>query len=166
MSGADSRIFALITIATVVVIPVFIILRNSQRLGSYSILTSDAQLDEKDQLFEEFIIKYNRSYLDNDDYTNRFEIFRQNLVRIDNRNDEELRAGGDAVFGVTQFADMSQAEFESSYLGFVEINDNSTEIFTLAHDAGNVSTVNWAGIYTTSVNDQVNIFFLHVLVKA
>ena len=46
----------------------------------------------------------------------RFTIFLENLKMADRRNELELANGGSAVHGITNFSDLSQAEFESRYL--------------------------------------------------
>ena len=46
-----------------------------------------------------------------------FSIFLENLKMADRRNKmEQKKSGGSAVHGITQFPDLSQAEFESDFL--------------------------------------------------
>jgi cathepsin F len=46
----------------------------------------------------------------------KFSIFLENLKMADRRNELEQKNGGSAVHGITQFSDLSQAEFESHFL--------------------------------------------------
>ena len=105
----------------------------------------------------------------------RYNNFKDFLALVDDRNAAEVAAGGTyGTHGITKFADLSQAEFESTYLGFRMLNstetsgDNSLYYYesVMATDGLNgagfapsladttVRYVNWAGIYTGAVQDQ------------
>jgi cathepsin F len=74
--------------------------------------------DELD-LFTDFIKEYNKAYDTVEEWTNRFNIFKENLARIDELN---RMANGDAVYGINQFADMTPEEFGKYPCGGV-LND-------------------------------------------
>jgi C1A family cysteine protease len=62
-------------------------------------------------LFNDFLIKYEKRYDSLEELNTRFVIFKSNLVRIAERNAENIRAGGEAVHGVNSLADLSVEEF-------------------------------------------------------
>jgi len=66
--------------------------------------------------FAEFTSKYNKVYASSDEFQIRFKVFAENLALIDERNSENIAAGGEAVHGITQFADLTQNEFKATYL--------------------------------------------------
>lgn len=68
--------------------------------------TLDVQLS-----FNEFVNKYRKIYYDEREYKYRFKVFSDNLNKIDLLNKYEQ---GTAVYGITQFADMTEKEFSKS----------------------------------------------------
>jgi C1A family cysteine protease len=91
-----------------------------------------------------------------DEETTRFQAFIANLKLMDQRNKEELAAGGNAVHGITRFSDLTQAEFESRYLTADPKMKSSERI--VDSSVGTVdmtaSLVDWSGKLTTPVKDQ------------
>ena len=89
----------------------------------------------------------------------RFAVFEQSLLKIDKLNIDERAANRSAVFGVTVFSDLSDAEFQTTYLGTkppVDLKANR-RLMTLAPQAvrtTSATSVDWRGIYTTPVKDQ------------
>jgi len=65
------------------------------------------------QMFDNFIIKYHKSYASQEEYNLRLETFRVNLEVANQRN-----LLGGAQHGVTKFSDLTAAEFKSMYLGY------------------------------------------------
>jgi len=63
--------------------------------------------------FAEFKIKYQKTYASRAETSIRATIFSQNLKRIEEHN----KSGSTWTMGVTEFADLTDAEFESIYLG-------------------------------------------------
>lgn len=119
---------------------------------------------EKEYLFDAFMTTYNRKYSTDEEESLRYANFKDFLFLIDQRNAEEKNNGGSAVHGITQFADLSQDEFEEGYLGYVANPEGSTaskhistKEMEFKASSANSSIVNWAGVYTTSVNNQVCI---------
>lgn len=62
--------------------------------------------------FEDFIKHHNRQYSSAFEVAGKFEIFKDNLQRIELRN-----ARGQETHGVNRFADMTPEEFRSAFLG-------------------------------------------------
>ncbi|KAJ2953927.1 hypothetical protein O0L34_g1564 [Tuta absoluta] len=70
-------------------------------------------LDEVEKHFEDFIQKYDRQYADEAEKQMRLEIFKKNLVRINQKN---MTPGELAEFDIDHFADLSDEELRS-YIG-------------------------------------------------
>ncbi|CAA7398633.1 unnamed protein product [Spirodela intermedia] len=66
-------------------------------------------------LYEEWIVNHDKSYSDEVEKAKRFEIFKDNLRFVDDHN----RPGNNNTYtvGLNQFADLSDEEFRSMYLG-------------------------------------------------
>jgi len=83
----------------------------------------------------------------------RFNIFLENLKIADQRNAEE---NGSAIHGITKFSDLTQAEFESSFL----TSDPAMKGEAATVDSSNntpdttMGLVDWSGKLTTPVKDQ------------
>lgn len=60
-------------------------------------------------LFDQFKIDYNRHYASKEDHDIRYNIFKENLLRIKELN---INSNGTATYGITQFADVSAADFQ------------------------------------------------------
>lgn len=75
----------------------------------------DNKCDKYISDFTEFKSKYNRVYGSADEESKRFKIFCENMNKV-----EIIRAHeqGTAVYGATEFADISEEEFKKQYLGF------------------------------------------------
>jgi len=61
--------------------------------------------------FNDFVVKYEKKYDSLAAFEHRFAVFQQNLARIARQNAEHVALGGEEVFGVNVFADMTQEEF-------------------------------------------------------
>lgn len=73
-------------------------------------------------LFEHYIKKYNRKYLDDEEYEMRHRIFKKNLHKIEMLNKNEQ---GTAKYGITPFADLTEKEyFHKTGLVIREHQDN------------------------------------------
>lgn len=115
-------------------------------------------------MWESFKQEHNRAYSTMEEETQRFGFFLENLKVADLRNEKERKNGGTAIHGITKFSDLSQAEFESRYL------TADLRMKTKREDTGmtgnkpvkaDAGLVDWTGIYTTPVKDQVR--FLNFL---
>jgi xylem cysteine proteinase len=70
-------------------------------------------IDKIIQLFESWLSKHGKTYRSMEEKLHRFEIFKENLKHIDQRNKEITSYW----LGLNEFADMSHEEFKSKYLG-------------------------------------------------
>ena len=68
---------------------------------------------EPRQQFEEFKVKFNKSYCNSDEEESRFKTFASKLEELEVRR----RTKRSYSTGVTQFADLTKEEFRSFYLG-------------------------------------------------
>ncbi|KAF5396792.1 hypothetical protein PHET_09789 [Paragonimus heterotremus] len=83
--------------------------------------------DNARELYEQFKRDYGKVYANEDDQK-RFTIFKDNLVRAQQYQEQEQ---GTAKYGVTKFSDLTPEEFEAKYLGLridkqvdgVQLND-------------------------------------------
>jgi len=75
------------------------------------------------------------------------------LKMSDLRNEAEAKHGGSAVHGVTKFSDMSQAEFESTYLKADLTMKEKAEVAVVNGEV-TTSVVDWSGVLTTPVKNQ------------
>lgn len=75
-------------------------------------VASDPSKDPQWPLFANFIEQHNRQYSNPSEVAGKFEIFKDNLQRIDERN-----AKGQETHGVNKFADLTPEEFKFSLLG-------------------------------------------------
>jgi hypothetical protein len=83
----------------------------------------------------------------------------KSLAEIDAQNKKERAANGSAVFGITQFSDLSDEEFRSTYLGTVVPDDyiSSRRLMPIAPAIAVTETTtyaDWTGIYTTPIKNQ------------
>ena len=58
--------------------------------------------------FGKFIAKYNRNYTSKEEYTLRFQIFKDNMRKVKILQDNEQ---GTAIYGATMFADLTGSKF-------------------------------------------------------
>jgi xylem cysteine proteinase len=70
-------------------------------------------IDKIIQLFESWISKHDKIYRSMEEKLHRFEIFKENLKHIDQRNKEITGYW----LGLNEFADLSHEEFKNKYLG-------------------------------------------------
>ncbi|KAJ1369248.1 hypothetical protein KIN20_030662 [Parelaphostrongylus tenuis] len=66
--------------------------------------------------FNDFAQRYNKVYNDKHETLKRFRIFKRNLKAIQLLKEGE---NGTAVYGITQFSDMSPDEFKKTYLPYI-----------------------------------------------
>lgn len=70
-------------------------------------------MDKLVGLFESWISKHGKTYKRIEEKLHRFEVFRDNLKHIDQRNKEI----GSYWLGLNEFADLTHQEFKNKYLG-------------------------------------------------
>ncbi|XP_066601468.1 uncharacterized protein [Prorops nasuta] len=91
------------------------------------------------RLFEDFIIKYNKTYETTQEKEDRFKVFRNNLKIIENlRNNEQATA----EYGITMFADIAPEEFRAKYMGLRPELRKENEIPMLNAEIPNVQLPN------------------------
>ena len=134
---------------------IFSLAKNSR--VKYSTLSGHHQR----KLFTQFQEDFGKEYKGSKEEKSRLKHFKNFLEIVDERNAEEVAAGGEALHGITKFADLSQSEFEESYLGSVVMIKEKNLIDTGAKEGAvneltkeGKESKDWTGIYTTNVNDQ------------
>jgi len=130
-------------------------------LAAALVATASARLYIEDSaaqktLWESFKTEHKRSYATMEEENHRFAVFLENLKVADLRNEREKKAGGSAVHGITQFSDMSQAEFESTMLtADITMRSTDVEVDTTVRVADTTGAlVDWSGKLTTPVKNQ------------
>lgn len=107
-------------------------------------------------MWEQFKIEHFKQYNDGEDQL-RFGYFIENLKKIDERNLLEQKAGGSAVHGINKFADLSEEEFRSRYLtADIKLKTSNAKVASISKAPASTGLVDWTGIYTTPVKDQVS----------
>lgn len=67
-------------------------------------------LEEAEQYFDEFINTYSKIYIHSEEKLTRFQIFKENLKKINNFNSFNR-----SIHGITQFTDFTDEEFSEQY---------------------------------------------------
>lgn len=70
--------------------------------------TEELKEVKAEYLFDEFVKKYNRRYVSDNEHSLRMRIFKRNLHKIEMLNKHEQ---GTAKYGITEFADMTEKEY-------------------------------------------------------
>jgi C1A family cysteine protease len=110
-------------------------------------------------MWESYKREHGRNYATMDEETQRFGFFLENLKVADLRNDQERKNGGTALHGVTKFSDLSQAEFQAGFLtADVTMKGKRSDagMTGLKPPRAEAGLVDWSGVYTTPVKDQVS----------
>lgn len=130
------------------------------------------ELDEAEiqNQFDYFIAKYKKNYLNNAEHSQRYGIFKENLMYIQNHNQLSEVLG--FALGVNKFADLTNEEFQNTYLGlgskhrdyaFHDYSDEETEdnLFTESRTEAAIRNLEIPGSIdwvrkgaVTSVKDQ------------
>jgi len=84
-------------------------------ISSVSATNIDSQVVDA---FGLFMSKYSKVYDSVEEYAKRLGVFAENLEVVNKMNAEHVLTGGDAVFGVTPFSDLTREEFRKYYLGY------------------------------------------------
>jgi hypothetical protein len=71
---------------------------------------------EVNDAFVSWMARHNKAYATTEEFNLRREIFSQNIDHVNDLNAKHMLIGGDAVFGLTKFSDMSKAEFKAKML--------------------------------------------------
>merc|ERR1719436_1730546 len=78
--------------------------------------------------FTYFQNKYDVSYDTIEEYAKRLRIFSDNMEKVAEMNAAHVLINGEAVYGITQFADLTAEEFKKNYLGYIP--SNKTKVYT------------------------------------
>ncbi|XP_070553706.1 cathepsin O-like [Ptychodera flava] len=85
--------------------------------GSLSGEEKKDRLTAEDMLFREFIVEHEKKYSPGTiEYEKRFRVFQQSLQRSEKLNIFSRKHNGTAVYGITQFSDLTPEEFQEQYL--------------------------------------------------
>lgn len=93
---------------------------------TFAYLSKHLKLSQERSLFSVFLNAYNKTYKDRREHEARFKIFKNNLKRIALFNRLEQ---GTAHYGLTEFSDLSQSEFEQRHLGLKkDLKEHQAEV--------------------------------------
>lgn len=106
------------------------------------------------QAFSDFAAKYGKHYATPAEYQRRLAVFEQNIEMVNQQNAEHILIGGEAVFGITKFMDLTKEEFAATYLTYVPTAEPAERV--IPEVTGPMAmTVDWtARGYVTPVKDQ------------
>lgn len=99
-------------------------------------------IDNLINLFESWMEKHSKIYESIEEKLHRFEIFRDNLKHIDERN----KMVSNYWLGLNEFADLSHDEFKKMYLGLQvqhERSESSTQEFTYRDFVDLPKSIDW-----------------------
>ena len=117
-------------------------------------------LSEDDQvtLFQDYQNTFKKAYDTKKEQKSRMKNFQAFLTRVDERNADEKKAGGSAIHGLTIFSDLSTEEFQENFMGYIPPKSSTKKYekmaVSVATYTGTKTNVDWAGIYTTPINNQ------------
>jgi hypothetical protein len=110
--------------------------------------------DAQKYSFRNFKEEFGKTYETPEAEETAFAVFVANLRLIDARNAEELEAGGNAVHGITKFADISPEDFKARFLTSLPREGPVTVEAVPPLPEGSSIVQDWRGIYTTPVKNQ------------
>ena len=98
-------------------------------------------------------------YSSAEDKAKRYGIFKNSLIEIDKSNINERSTNGSAIYGVTNFADLSKEEFRATYLGTKPPAGYHTQrrLMKIAPPVSRpmkLTAVDWTNGYTTPIKYQ------------
>jgi C1A family cysteine protease len=105
--------------------------------------------------FEAFQVEFGKKYASEEEYAKRLTVFAENIEMVNKQNAEHLLIGGDAVFGVTKFMDMTTEEFRQMYLTYIPRDESNVTRVVPTFDGPLATSIDWvAKGATTKVKDQ------------
>jgi len=102
------------------------------------VMTEEVRLNSPS--FQRFMAKYDKQYKTADEHNLRFWTFYKNNKMWTKENRRDKQQGGSAVYGATQFADLSPQEFAKHYLNKVMAETDIEEARTILPAAGYMNT--------------------------
>jgi len=106
--------------------------------------------------FETFTKKFGKTYESDEEWAKRAGIFAENLESMFASNKEHILAGGEAVFGVTKFMDLTKQEFKDMYLTYKAPAEGSVQRVNITRTSKKLAdSIDWRtkGV-VTPVKDQ------------
>jgi len=109
-----------------------------------------------EEQFQQFITKYDKRYVSKQEFDRRFNIFSQSLKRVEKNNAEHVEVyGGEAIYGITKFSDLTPAEFKATYLTAKPNNIPDEKKIVPQLNRPLADEIDWVKKgATTAVNDQ------------
>ena len=104
---------------------ILIILSSTFAISKRFDLTNEQITNTAFPLFQNFIKDNNKTYSSIEEYSERFSIFHQNLLRIKTTQDNDKGA----EYNINRFADLSSEEFEAYFLGEIDTNQHKSMSF-------------------------------------
>jgi C1A family cysteine protease len=118
-------------------------------LVASTLVLSSAAPAEVEKAFQSFQNKFNKHYGTEQERASRLQIFADNLELAEQRNRDNIAAGGEAVHGVTRFSDLTTSEFKSRYLSSLRVNHanraqrSSVDSGSLSNSTSLPSSIDW-----------------------
>lgn len=110
-------------------------------LAALALASATAIDSEVVDAFTRFMKDYSKSYETREEFSKRLGIFSDNLDKVAEDNRKHILAGGEAVFGITKFSDLTTAEFKKFYLGYVPSTTNKVRVTPNVTDVANA--IDW-----------------------
>jgi len=95
------------------------------------------------QAFTDFTVKYEKTYADDAEWAHRLGVFAENVEKVTLQNRDHLLLGGEAVFGITKFSDLTAAEFKSQYLNYIPRDESTVTREEVVADGELADSVDW-----------------------
>lgn len=122
-------------------------------LAALALASATAIDSEVVDAFTRFMKDYSKSYETREEFSKRLGIFSDNLDKVAEDNRKHILAGGEAVFGITKFSDLTTEEFKKFYLGYVPSTTNKVRVTPNVTDVAN--DIDWKSKgAVTAVKDQ------------
>lgn len=110
-------------------------------LAALALASATAIDSEVVDAFTRFMKDYSKSYETREEFSKRLGIFSDNLDKVAEDNRKHILAGGEAVFGITKFSDLTTEEFKKFYLGYVPSTTNKVRVTPNVTDVANA--IDW-----------------------
>lgn len=68
--------------------------------------------------FKDFQVKYGKTYTNDVEWAKRMGVFAENFEKLSGQNRDHMLMGGQSVFGITKFSDLTAEEFKTTYLTY------------------------------------------------
>jgi C1A family cysteine protease len=105
--------------------------------------------------FQNFQVKYGKTYASEEEFAKRLQIFAKNVEMVNRQNEEHILIGGEPVFGITKFMDLTTEEFSAMYLTYIAPDESNRTRVTPTFDGPLATSIDWvAKGATTAVKDQ------------